>query len=373
MAGEQVTIDIATRVLGATEDIYVIRPGQGFSLYGDFLRKNAVFLDFPDIRLQFGGATPNRQALRQAVVRSMAIHEWHAGGRNSAEPSREPADYVQAAVGRRVGRYVGAIERLYYTMPEGAIIVVPGPGYFSEVLIGVISGPPVEIGDVNEYPGETFPARRVRWIGRRLKAQFPEKLRDRLQKPTPVMALDRSLRSYIMEAAFDQYSIGDTFSARLRTSKADFSILDDYNAQSFLNYVSGVVAILEENPARTKVTMSEALEALSARRDLVPELTSNINSPGALRLFSQKILPLTLAVLFALAISGTPAEAVFSLTNSTVAGDDPCALVVQEQALAAVKMMDLDTWQQVCVQARDAAQSTGMATSIHVIPDRPRP
>lgn len=375
MAKTSVTLDIATRFVGQTEDMYIVRPGEGFSLYNDFLRHRAIFLDFPDIRLDFA-ATPKKDALRQAVVRSMELREWHRRHQRGAEPSRDPADYIDAAKGRRVGRYVGAVERLYYTLKPGTIIVVPGPGYFSDVLIGEIVGAPTTVTNVTLYPGETLPARKVRWIGKRPKARFGEVLRDRLAKPTPLMAIDRSVRHEILEAAFDQYAIGDTFSARLRTTAADFSTLDDYNIQSFLNYVSGVLAAVEEDatPAK-KMDMAAALAMLKENRDLVPELTANINSPGALRLFNKKMLPIAAALLLALATSGaaTPADIDINVVNSAVAGDDPCALVVQEHVMAAIKLMDLDTWHQVCVQARDAAQSTGLATTITVVENADTP
>lgn len=368
-----VTLDIATRFVGTAEDMYIIRPGEGFSLYKDFVHHRAVFLDFPDIRLDFQ-ARPTRDALRQAVVRSAAIQEWHRGGRVGLEPSRAPADYVLATRGRRIGRYVAAIERLYYTLPQGTIIVVPGPGYFSDVLIGELVGAPINVGNIGLYPGEQLPARRVRWIGKRAKARFGPMLRDRLAKPTPLMAIERSLRHEILEAAFDQYSIGNEFSSRLTTTNEDFSTLDDYNIQTFLNYVSGVLAAVEENADIKNMKMAAALEMLKQNRDLIPELTSNINSPGALRLFHQKILPITVALLLAIATAGAadgPTQ--IQVVNSAVAGDDPCALVVQEQAMAAIKMMDLDTWHQVCVQARDAAKATGLSTSIKIVPDPDNP
>ncbi|WP_292045585.1 MULTISPECIES: hypothetical protein [unclassified Brevundimonas] len=365
-----VKVDIATRFVGAREDMYIIRPGDGFSLYEDFVRQKAVFLDFPDIRLNFAGGRPKRDALRQAVVRSMELRSWHRAHRVGDEPSRDPADYVDAAKGRRVGRYVGAIERLYYTLPIGTIIVVPGPGYFSDVLIGELEGPPVVVNDISLYPGESVPVRKVRWIGKKPKARFGPILRDRLQKPTPIMAIDRSLRHEILEAAFDQYAIGETYSARLKTTEADFSTLDDYNIQSFLNYVSGVLAAVEEGHEPAKLMdMSAALAVLKANRDLVPELTANINSPGALRLFNKKILPITAAVFLAVATAGIDGAVDIQIVNSAVAGDDPCALEVQEQAMAAIKMMDLGAWHKVCVQARDAEQATGLSTAIKVIPD----
>lgn len=369
------TLDIATRFLGAAEDIYIIRPGEKFSLYDDFIRKSAIFLDFPDIGLDFSGPKPKRDALRQAVVRSMALSEWHRKGGHGQPPSRAAADYAGLAKGRRIGRYVGAIQRLYFELPTGTIIVVPGPGYFSDVLIGELIGPSTEVRDVSLYPGEALPARRIRWIGRRPKAQFSERLRDRLQKPVPLMAVERSLRGEILEAAFDQYSIGNRYSARFKTTLADFSTLDDYNIQTFINYVSGVLVAVDGGDGVGKIDLPSALALLASRRDLIPEMTSNINSPGALRLFSERVAPLVVAVVFAIAVAtpaGSKPENV-QVTNSAVAGDDPCALVVQQQAMTAIKLMDLDTWHKVCVQARDASSSTGLSTTITVVKDTSEP
>ena len=372
MRGECLTVikvDIATRFLGAAEDIYIIRPGEGFSLYPEFFRRDAVFLDFPDLRLDLGHPKPKREALREAVVRSMALQDWYRGGKLGPEPSRDAQDYIGAANGRRVGRYVAAVERLYFDLPAGTIIVVPGPGYFSDTLIAELVGPPTEMATGDLYPGERVPARRVRWIGRRPKAWFSEALRDRLQKPTPLMAVARSLRSEILEAAFDQYSIGNTYSSRLRTTKADFSTLDDYNIQTVLNYVSGVLVAVDEGRELENIDLEQALALLSGRRDLIPELASNINSPGDLRLFSQLVTPLVAGLVFAIALSAPvgakPTD--IHVTNSAVAGGDPCALVVQEQAMTAIKMMDLDTWNRICVRARDAHHATGLATSIKVV------
>jgi len=370
MGVASLNLDIATRFLGAAEDIYIIRPGEKFSFYETFLHRSVVFLDFPDLRLDFSAPKPKRQALREAVVRSMMLQEWHQRGEPGVAPSRDPQDYIGAANGRRIGRYVAAIERLYFDLPNGTIIVVPGPGYFSDTLIGELVGPPTLIGG-ELYRGEQIPARRVRWIGRRSKARFSGPLRDRLQKPTPLMAIERSLRWEVLEAAFDQYSIGDTYSARLKTTKADFSTLDDYNIQAFLNYVSGVLAALDGGSPQTDIDFRAALALLSGRRDLIPELASNINSPGDLRLFSSRVTPLVAAVLLAIALSapaGSKPED-FHVTNSAVAGGDPCALEVQEQAVNAIKMMDLDTWNELCVGVRDAHGASGLSTSIKVIPD----
>lgn len=366
-------LDIATRFQGPAEDMYIIRPGESFSLYRDFIEQNAVFLDFPDIRLDFSNR-PSKYNLRKDVVRSMALQGWYRGGKIGTQPSRNPIDYSESVHRRRVGHYVAAIERLYYTLAEGTIIVVPGPGYFSDVLIGELVGPPTTLNKIRIYPGEHLPVRRIKWIGRRAKARFGEKLRERLGKSTPLMAIDRSLRHEILEAAFDQFSIGNQYSSRLVTTQEDFSTLDDYNIQTFINYASGVLVAVGLNRDRNNITIIDALELLQNNRHLIPELKSNINSPGAMRIFHSNVLPITVAVLLAIATSSDAISPdTINVVNTAVDGNDPCALQVQEQAMEAIKMMDVDSWHKVCVQVRDAAKSTGLSTSIKILSNQDRP
>ncbi len=363
------SVDIATRFLGGSEDIYIVRPGEAFSLYAAFEHRSAIFLDFPDIRLPLGGPKPSRTALREAVVRSLELQEWYASGRHGREPSRNPGDYKDAANGRRIGRYVAAIERLYFELPPGTIVVVPGPGYFGEnTLIGELVGPPIETKGVGPLAEESYPARRVRWIARRSKASFPSALRERLQKPVLMMALDRSLREDILKATFDQYVIGDVFSSRIRTTKADFSTLDDFDIQTVVNCVCGLLAAIDEGRHLKNVSLYDAIELLYERRDLIPELAANINSPGDLRLFSGVPTPLIVGSVIALAlaspIGAKPSD--IKVVNSAFSGADPCALEVQDKAKKVVEMMDLDTWQKICKRTHEVHQQTGLTSSIKV-------
>lgn len=192
------------------------------------------------------------------------------------------------------------------------------------------------------------------------------------------MVIERSLRAEILEAAFDQYAIGDTFSARLRTTDDDFSTLDDYAIQAFLTYVSGVLGAVEAGTLpRQQMDMDAAVKVLKANRDFALELTANINSPGALRVYSKRVAVLTAVALLTIAMSSTSTSTAqpnnIKVVNSAVAGEDPCALTVQSQAVNAIKMMDLDTWHERCVQVRDAAKSTGLATTMKVVTKSGKP
>ena len=107
---------------------------------------------------------------------------------------------------------------------------------------------------------------------------------------------------------------------------------------------------------------------LRQHRDQIPEFASNINSPGFLRLFSGKNIPLVVAVLLSLALSEASVadpDAIHVINSKAPAGD-PCALSVEHQVRGAVRLMKIEAWQQSCIQARDAHKETGLKTSVKV-------
>ena len=302
------------------------------------------------------------------VVRAIAVRDWHQAGRRGVSPTRELRRYRTQIHRRRLGKYVGALKRLHYQLPVGAIVIVPGPGYFSDVLIGEVTGRTADLR-IEAYPDENLQARRVRWIGRQQKAAFSPEMIDSLKTRNPLTVLGRSLRDEVLRVAYDQYVLGDTFTTRFETTNADFSILDDYDIQTFLTFVAGLLAAYEQGyPEDQKIGLSEAISILRANRGSIPELGSNINSPGFLRLFSGKNTPLVIAVLLSLALSGEANADPDSIhvTNSKAPAGDPCALSVEPQVRGVVRLMKLDDWQRTCIQARDAHKETGLKTSVTV-------
>ncbi len=366
---EIVEVDIATRFVDDDDDVFVVRPGKSYSLYEIFRDESIAFLDFPGLRLNLDQRPRPRDTaqLREQLVRSIRLRDWHLGGRHSREPARDISAYRGKASGRRLGRYIGDIGRLYYEFEPGTIIVVPGPGYISDVLIGIISGPPEESKDVLRYPDEIIPIRRVKWLGRKLKATFTPELRAYLSRPDPVMRLDSDFHEEILRAAFAQYAINGEFSARLETTRHDFSTLDDFNLQSFMNFIAGVAAAAERDEyGDDEIDLGEALALLAEAPEDVPELASNINSPGFLRLTSGKIVPLTVAVIMS-AMLAVPADAQtpeIRIRNSAALKNDPCAVQIEEQVRRVIRMSSTEDLLRVCAQMRDAAEKTGLKTAM---------
>lgn len=361
-------VDIATRIVPPDEDFYIVRPGKGFTLYGDFLHRSAVFLDFPDLDLASFSATGDATKRREMVFRSMEIRKWHLGGRRGVPPVRDLALYSGKTYRSRINHYVSAVDRLNLQLPDGTIIIVPGPGYLSDVLIGVLDGGPTAFGELDLYPNETLPGRRVRWLARRQKASFSSEAVERLKNPHPLMILDRSLREEFLRAAYDQYVIGGTYTARFRTEAADYSSLDDEDITSFINYAAAVLTALEEGGTGATVSEADARELLRRFRDRIPELSTNISSPGFLRLLSTRVDPMTIAVLMALGLAGaTPSTArTIDVINSVGPKHDTCALEVSQQAKGAMSIMAFDDWQKQCERLSEAAKNVHLKSSMQV-------
>lgn len=362
----ELTIDIATRVVGVDEDIYVVQPGEDYWLYDSYDRYSQVFLDFPGLTLDFKAAVPSDGALRLEIVRSLALASWIKDEKSGPAPSQNIKDYEGKDFRLRLGRYVGAIKRLYFELPAGTIIVVPGKNYYDDVLIGELVGKPHMFSRKGLYLGESVPARKVRWLRRKPRSAFKREVRDRFGTPNPIMQLDRSLRGEVLKAGFDQYAYEGTYAARLNTTNDDFSTLDDYNIQTFVNYVTGVL-VADELGKQGELSLGEAIDILREHPELAVALAQNINSIGFQRLIDSTVRPIVIGLLFTAALdpSSAAAKPHIQVTNSAAMKEDACKIEVQQRVDGALKLMKLEEWKRVCESAKDAHKATGLSTTMH--------
>lgn len=363
-------IDIATRTVDRDEDVHIIQPGEGYHLFEYFRQHESIALDFPGLQLDVR-RKPTREEARLQIVRSLAIRDWHWDDRPDPAPSRNAADYEDDVTNRRLGRYVGAIETLYYDLEPGSIVVVPGPGLDDPVLLGEIIGAARYAGWDPPYEGDRMLIRPVDWIAERPRASFKPEIRVKFGTPNPIMVLERSLRDQIVRATYDQFVFAGEFSSRLRTSEQEFSTLDDYNIQTFVNYAAGVLAAIEDGYDGDELGLEDAIGFLEKRPDLIPELTQNIQSPGYQRLYSSALAPLVIGALLTMATSGEAAITAGNPTLPTVVNKaakpgDRCAIDVSDQAARAMRYMKLNEWRRVCAAARNARKRTGLSTSMRV-------
>lgn len=370
-----IEVDIATRFVREDEDMYVIRPGASFSLYDDFIREKAVFLDFPDLPFSLESKPKSTTTVREIITRSIGLRDWHLG-KAAKEPSRRQEDYKGAATGRRVGAYIGAIQRLYYELPTGTVLLIPSKTYIGDVIFVELAGPPERREAAKAYPGEQMIVRPIRILARKQKASLSPELRSALGQPTPVMQIARSLRPEILKIAFKQYVFGDLKSTKLTTTKEDFSTLDDLNIQLFNNYIAGLLAALEADPDTINpIRMMDAITLLRGRRDLVPELDQDISSPGFQRLYQEHIAPLVIGALMTIALSGNVMgqSTEIRVKNSAMLDADPCAVQVEDRVRGSMRLAHFDEFKKMCEALKETQSETGLSTSMTAsVPQAPK-
>jgi hypothetical protein len=285
----------------------------------------------------------------------------------AGEPQRDPKAHKGTGKGRRIGKYVGAIQRLYYDLPIGAVIVIPSKSYVGDVLFAEITGPVERREAARAYPGEPMMVRPVRWLGKRQKAALSPALRDLLGMPIPVMQIDRSLRDEIAKYAFKQYAFKTLNSTKITTSEEDFSTLDDLHIQMFSNYIAALLAADEAGvKPGANLTLMDSLRYLHDRRDLVPELDQSISSPGFQRFYNDHIAPLVIGALMTLALSGEAfaQDANIRIQNSAMLKGDPCAVQVEERVRSSLRLAHFDEFQTMCKNLQETKQNTGLKTSM---------
>jgi hypothetical protein len=101
-----------------------------------------------------------------------------------------------------------------------------------------------------------------------------------------------------------------------------------------------------------------------------PDLRTNVNSPGWLTVFSDRITPIIAATMFALAIEVGAAAynaadaGEIQITNSQNPTDDICIVPVSNQVIRQIRQLGLDRWSEACEQAREAARRSGLESPV---------
>lgn len=371
-AAEVIEIDIRTRVIRNDEKFHILFPGEAHSLYSAILEREAVFLDLPGFDLGGSEAFEDLVQIKERIAYSDAIKAWlREGAEPTSAPDRNLGAYSDLRGSQRKSLLAGAIQRLYFDMKPGDIVIVPGTGYQTDVLIGEIVGQtsPMLVPEV--YGEVTVPARRVRWLARKQKRFLSSELIARLGTPNFLVQLDKSLRSEVLNIAFDNFVIDGTYVSKFSTSEHSFNTLDEFQIQAFVNFVAGALVAADGGGAEANsFDLDDAITLLTDRPDLAPSLAITINSPGFLTVFDENIRPIALGVFLAAALSTPGAAADLSkvkIVNSSAPAADQCVVQVDAAVKEAFTLMNYDAWQKACYRAQQAKSRTGLDASAKLI------
>lgn len=224
--------DIATRFIPEDHRIWVLHAGRGKRQFNVFRDQSVAFLEMPGF-----AATKDTfeqiSAIRQHLRMSDAIRAFYARPTGNF-PSRNPASYPSGVSDdRSFNANVGNIKSLFSEARPGDLLIVPGLGQYSPVLIGEIteSFNSEHTVVVAHFEPEAVPYRPVKWITTSVeKRHFSKALSRRLENRHAIIEISTNeLRKEIYDITYDNYTLGSysksTFFGPIYDSKDPSGIL----------------------------------------------------------------------------------------------------------------------------------------------------
>lgn len=186
----------------------------------------------------------------------------------------------------------------------------------------------------------------------------PEMVR-RLQTPNPLTLLEKSLRDSVYRLAYPSFVYDGVFTSTVFTSSPEFTTIDDLTIQYFVN---SIVASLASIDLGVEIDPEDAISWLNDNPNFSPDLAININSPGDITIYSQRIVPLVIGALMALALS-TPADSAerpVRVINSTSPAAAECTAEIDARVKDAIRLMGFNRWKKRCAELQATAKRTGL-------------
>lgn len=379
--GAMLKVDLAARFLPPDHNVFVLHPGAKKRFYADFTMQDCVFLDIPGISLP---ATIDKDApeLTQLLAVSENVIRWRRNGAEPNEaPSRNIADYerYKLAVARR--RLLSEVDGLYRKARKGDLVICPGEGYMSGVLIGEFAGDfePNVFGRARIYGDEDIPARKVKWLTTsRRKAFFSDRLIQLMQNQAALIQItNEHEKNEVYEAAYKDFSVGGESVGRILITKEHIDLFDLTESNRLIFYFSSMYKAIDDGKLEEFLEL-DMTSAISAFYDpaLFIDTHISINSPGDIALRAKKAtLPAFLGVMIALSgmcVSPTEAAAA-DVGNSVAAPTDTCTIEVATRVKTSLEMMHADLWQKICQERKRSEASVGLASPVKIVRQAPPP
>lgn len=368
-------IDINTRPIPSDHRVVVARPGASYKLYTDFVDGGFAGPELPGMFLRNEDISSTDELLTARILRAREIRKWHAYGRpEDRVPDLDLSSYDNGSDDPGVGQIYRVVNFYFREAKRGDLIAVPPRNFAGKVHVGELADDPAEIfkQEVERYPGDPIPARKVKWLGTIDKVDLPVRVIEAFRKPTPLLLVGTSDRDSFYSAAYRNFYREGHYSATFDVTSAEFDTTSGSVIPAFFNFVAANTREVDRNSG---VALSFGEGAFRSLGEYAPHLAIDIQSPGILSIASQYITPLVASALLALALTVGPlaAEESFLATlqigNSAAPPDDACVVPVREQVMTQMRLMGYDNWAHACELLREAAEKTGLQSEAVVKED----
>lgn len=370
-------LDPALRVIESDHQIFVLHPGDGKRFYQDFQHHKAIFLDIPGITLS---AVPDieDENVRKYLRMGRAIGGWHKAGRPAGKaPPRDPNHYSVTVEGREAPRFMQEIKTLYVDAKPGDLIVIPGPGYNSSVILAELIEPfdPEFRVDSVRYATDLIPARRVRFLQtKHAKYEFGRRAIRLMQNRQAIIRVnDDSDRHEFYEHAYGDYVWGHVSGNYMEITEEVVDQKDLTDVLFMTNYFGALYVAMKAGEVETFVELPwhKAINRYY-NRELFGDVSIEVHSPGFFgRPMKDAAIAGYISAMTALAAVGASATDVAALEvkNSVNGRVSICDLQLQKDVQSTVKMITNAHlwWDEVCAAQKEASERTGLKTKAKVI------
>lgn len=372
-----VILDSALRVIEEDHQIFVVHPGDGKRFYQDFQHHKAVFLDIPGAALT---STPNieNEETRKRLRMARALGGWHKAGRPTGKmPSRDLNSYAVSVEGREAPRFMQEIKTLYVDAKPGDLIVIPGPGYNSAVILAELIEPfdPEFRVDSVRYATDLIPARRVRFLQtKHAKYEFGRRAIKLMQNRQAIIRVnDDDDRHEFYEHAYGDYVWGDVSGNYMEITEEVVDQKDLTDVLFMTNYFGAMYVAMKAGELEKFVALPwhRAINTYY-NRELFGDISIEVHSPGFFgRPMRNAAIAGFISAMTALAAAGVSANdvAAIEIANSVNSRVSVCDLELQKDVQSTVKMVTNAHlwWDEVCAAQKEASERTGLKTKAKVI------
>lgn len=367
-----ITLDLNTMVIPDSKKIWIVHTGRNHNHYNTFKDENCIFLELPDLKLT-EDILADDSALRQRIRYSHMIRAMKGPVRQDG--SEIKLNDFNGKPGSDVSVQLRTVKHLALRIQDGDLIIVPGKGLRSQVLLGEADGsffPQKTIRPAGMLYAEV-PVRKVRWTSTdRSKLDLPAELIAFFEKPPAIAEVPRS---FTTEKFFDF-----AYESYLKSAYSSGSILaPKYDGHDFKSFVVPAELIILAVSIYCAYASGEKISGLQTheiilkyyKNDALADARTKFASPGRYN-FTDKDRRLAMFIMAftALAMSGELTACKNDPNSVTTinskANDDPTTSKIDEIIKLSCKDAGEDVLEKAQNQAKDSHQKLNLKTPAKV-------
>lgn len=371
-----IVIDPRVRILEDDHQVFVLHPGRAKKFYEDFSRTKSAFLDLPGAKFD---AIPDIEDddVRSVIRMSNAIRGWYNKKKpKDKKPSENPNDYRAKTPGLPPSHTANAAHHLYTDAKPGDLLVVPGLGYHSPVLLAEFADEfdPDYLVDAGRYDLHKLPARRIKFLSfYKKKYEFSSRLVQLMQNRQALIKISELHdRREIYLEAYRTFAWKESSGSTIRITNDVVDLNDLNQAIALTNYIGAMYLAKEAGQLENFVDLGfyDAIDKFY-NREMFGNASIEIHSPGFFnRPLKDKAMAGFISAMLLLASESVSAEDAqrVEIQNSANPAENFCDMKLKDDIRAAMIIMaNTPLWEtEICGRLKKISEEINLETDAKI-------